>query len=83
MSSTGESVYIGHQVSAVSTTDRKLTEQDYIELYARHMFKTYHHEKDWWNSMQEHERNVWRGVALRKWPAIHEEWMREIDQRIR
>lgn len=72
MSLTGASVYVGHQVTAVSTTDRVLNEGDHIELYARELFKTYHAEKDWWNSMLEEHRTVWRNIALRKWPEVRE-----------
>jgi len=75
---TGESRYVGHAVTATTTTNRMLAEGDYIELYARELFKTYHPEKDWWNSMVEEERNVWRGVALRKWPEVCMERMKSI-----
>lgn len=72
---TGISLYIGHGVNVQSTTDRKLTEKDHVELYARYLFKKYHPDKDWWNNMLEQERMVWRDVALQHWPIVKDLWL--------
>lgn len=65
----------GYPPDVKVTTDRKLTEEDHKELFARDLHKEQHPEHDWWNDLDDDGRMYWREMAKQRWPIVRAQKM--------